>query len=199
MYKRQVYGGLVNKQLVATLQTLGCDALGLTGADAALVAAHQRTGWAHNYGFVGDIDHVREEVLTDFLQKNLTPVLAPLTFDKNLGSLLNTNADTLAQTVAVALARRYDVNLVYCFEKKGVLLDPSDDDSVLAELTPATYAEHRASGAISGGMIPKLDNAFTALRQGLGRVTICHASQLAAAVDTAAVDTAAAAGTRLTL
>lgn len=193
-----VYGGLVNRQLVASLQTLGCDALGLTGADAGLISAHQRTGWAHNYGFVGDIDHVREDVLADFLDRDLTPVLAPLTFDKALGSLLNTNADTQAQTVAVALSRRYEVNLVYCFEKKGVLLDPADDDSVLSTLTPATYAGYRASGVISGGMIPKLDNAFTALRQGLRQVTICHASQLQAAVAAASVP-ATTAGTRLHL
>ncbi|MFT4032960.1 MAG: acetylglutamate kinase [Siphonobacter sp.] len=177
-----VYGGLVNKQLVAQLQAQRCNALGLTGADGGVIQSKKRTGWAVDYGFVGDIESVNDEQIKGFLAAGLVPVFAPLTFDPTIASMLNTNADTQAQAVAVALAKHFDVNLVYCFEKKGVLTNPDHDDSVIPELTPELYSEHKASGAIYAGMIPKLDNAFKALADGVKQVTICHAADLQKAV-----------------
>jgi acetylglutamate kinase len=174
-----VYGGLVNKNLVAQLQALDCNAIGLTGADAGIIRSVKRPVKEIDYGFVGDIEEVRRGQLESLLRTDLVPVIAPLTYSRE-GLLLNTNADTMASAVAVALARSYNVNLVYCFEKKGVLSDPDDDDSVISSLNPASYAEYKASGAINKGMIPKLDNAFRALEAGVGRVTICHADDLLA-------------------
>ncbi|MCY7352059.1 MAG: acetylglutamate kinase [Cytophagaceae bacterium] len=188
-----VYGGLVNKQLVAQLQSLGCNALGLTGADGGIIQARKRTGWAADYGFVGDIEAVNADLLESFLRQNLTPVLAPLTFDPALASVLNTNADTQAQAVAVALASKFAVNLVYCFEKKGVLADPNDDTTAIATLNPDEFEALKAAGVVNKGMIPKLDNAFAALRAGVSQVTICHAADVRQAV------VEGTAGTRLTL
>lgn len=176
-----VYGGLVNKQIVAQLQTLGLNAIGLTGADAGTVLAHKRVVKDIDYGFVGDIDEVNSGQLQFFIRQGLTLVYAPLTFDKE-GNILNTNADTMASAIAVDMAQRNKVSLVYCFEKKGVLADPDDDNSVIAELTPALYSENKANGTINKGMIPKLDNAFRALEKGVSRVIICHADQLSDAV-----------------
>lgn len=188
-----VYGGLVNKQLVAALQSLGCNALGLTGADGGVIQAKKRTGWAHNYGFVGDVETVNAELLETLLKQGLTPVLAPLSFDPALASVLNTNADTQAQAVAVALSQTFSVNLVYCFEKRGVLADPTDDNSVIDSLTPTDFETMKTSGTVNKGMIPKLENAFMALGVGVSRVTICHAADLRQAVE------AGTAGTRLSL
>ena len=161
-----VYGGLVNKQIVAQLQALGINAIGLTGADAGTVLAHKRPVKEIDYGFV---------------RQGLTLVYAPLTFDKE-GNILNTNADTMASAIAVDMAQRNQVSLVYCFEKKGVLANPDDDESVITELTPSLYAEHKAGGTINKGMIPKLDNAFRALEKGVSRVIICQANELAEAI-----------------
>jgi acetylglutamate kinase len=176
-----VYGGLVNKQIVAQLQALGCNAIGLTGADGGVILAKKRPVKDIDYGFVGDVEKVDNMLITNFLQHNLTPIFAPLTFDKE-GNMLNTNADTQASAVAVAMAVDYEVNLIYCFEKKGVLSDPNDDDSVIPQLTPNLYAEYKASGVINAGMIPKLDNAFAALKNGVSKVIICHADELQEAV-----------------
>jgi len=176
-----VYGGLVNKQIVAKLQTLDCNAIGLTGADARIVLAHKRPVGAIDYGFVGDLDEVNAGQLQFFLRQSLTPVIAPISYD-NQGGLLNTNADTMASAVAVDLARHDTVTLVYCFEKRGVLTDPANDDSVIPALNPTSYADYKAAGAINKGMIPKLDNAFLALDKGVARVVICHADELGAAV-----------------
>ncbi|MBC7893655.1 MAG: acetylglutamate kinase [Sphingobacteriaceae bacterium] len=173
-----VYGGLVNKQLVAALQALGCNALGLTGADGGVIRAKKRTGWAHDYGFAGDVETVNAAFLENLLAQGLTPVFAPLTYDPALASMLNTNADTQAQAVAVALAPKFAVNLVYCFEKRGVLADPDDDASVISSLSPAEFEAMKGSGAVHKGMIPKLENAFFALRSGVARVVICHAAEL---------------------
>lgn len=178
-----VYGGLVNKQIVAQLQVLGVNAIGLTGADAGLVKAQKRPVATIDYGFVGDIQEVDSGRLQSFTNQGLVPVLAPLSFDPSLGTLLNTNADTMAQALAVDLIRHNEVTLVYCFEKKGVLSNPDDDDSVINQLTPTVYAEHKAAGSINKGMIPKLDNAFAALDAGVKRVIICHADDIAAALD----------------
>ncbi|RIV25487.1 acetylglutamate kinase [Fibrisoma montanum] len=176
-----VYGGLVNKQIVAKLQALDSNAIGLTGADANIILAEKRPVKEVDYGFVGDIVAVDSGRLQSFMRQELTPVIAPLTHDE-MGNMLNTNADTMASAIAVDLSHHNAVTLVYCFEKKGVLSDPADDDSAIRELTPALYAEYKAAGVISKGMIPKLDNAFNALQNGVERVIICHADELAMAV-----------------
>ena len=176
-----VYGGLVNKQIVAKLQALNVNAIGLTGADAGTVLAHKRPVGAIDYGMVGDIDDVDSGQIQFFLRQELTPIFAPITYNK-AGDLLNTNADTMASAIAVDMGRHNDVTLVYCFEKKGVLSNPADDNSVVSTLTPADYAEQKAAGTINKGMIPKLDNAFRALENGVSRVVICHADELTAAV-----------------
>ena len=172
-----VYGGLVNKQIVAKLQSRAVNAIGLTGADAGLVLAHRRPVGAIDYGFVGDIDAVDSGRLQAFLNQELVPVFAPLTYD-SAGDLLNTNADTMASAIAVDMVIRNEVTLVYCFEKPGVLGNPDDDSSVIPELTPAVYETHKAAGTINKGMIPKLDNAFNALRNGVKQVIICHADNV---------------------
>jgi acetylglutamate kinase len=176
-----VYGGLVNKNLVAGLQSLGCNAIGLTGADGGIIRSIKRPVKTIDYGFVGDIEKVNDNQINAILKSGLIPVIAPLTYSVE-GSLLNTNADTMASAVAVALAGKFDVKLIYCFEKKGVLSDPDNDNSVIASLLPDTYAGYKTSGVINKGMIPKLDNAFSALEQGVENVIICHADDLAAAV-----------------
>ncbi|MPR34694.1 acetylglutamate kinase [Salmonirosea aquatica] len=172
-----VYGGLVNKNLVAQLQANGCNAIGLTGADGGIIRSVKRPVKTIDYGFVGDIEEVNASQLQSLLNSGLVPVIAPLTYSRE-GLLLNTNADTMASATAVALASTYSVNLVYCFEKKGVLSDPDDDEAVIDKLNPATYLEYKSTGVINKGMIPKLDNAFAALKSGVDRVTICHANDL---------------------
>jgi len=169
-----VYGGLVNKQIVAGLQAIGINALGLTGADMNYMRSEKRPVKDVDYGFVGDVKEVNAGLLADLIAKGIVPVLAPLTHDK-AGNLLNTNADTIAGEAAKALAKHFDVTLMYCFEKKGVLLSETDDESVIAELTPALYAKYVADGVVSGGMIPKLDNSFEALNAGVKQVVITRA------------------------
>ncbi|MEZ4901337.1 MAG: acetylglutamate kinase [Spirosomataceae bacterium] len=178
-----VYGGLVNKNIVAQLQSIGCNAIGLTGADAGIIRANKRPVKTIDYGFVGDVESVNSLQFTVFLKNGLVPIIAPLTFDPQSGSMLNTNADTMASAVAVALAATYEVNLVYCFEKRGVLSDPNDDNAVIPHLNFAAYTELKAEGVINKGMIPKLDNAFEALQHGVAKVTICHAEELVKAVE----------------
>ncbi|MBD2699345.1 acetylglutamate kinase [Spirosoma sp. BT702] len=176
-----VYGGLVNKQIVAKLQALDTNAIGLTGADGSTVLAKKRPVKEIDYGMVGDIEEVDSGQIQFFLRQDLTPVFAPITYNSS-GDLLNTNADTMASAIAVDMTKHNDVTLVYCFEKKGVLKDHTDDNSVINELTPALYADYKAAGVINKGMIPKLDNAFKALDNGVSKVIICHADQLTAAV-----------------
>lgn len=176
-----VYGGLVNKQIVAKLQALDVNAIGLTGADGGTVLAKKRSVKDIDYGMVGDIEEVDSGQIQFFLRQDLTPVFAPITYSKT-GDLLNTNADTMASAIAVDMIRHNDVTLVYCFEKKGVLKDPTNDNSVIGELTPALYADYKAAGTINKGMIPKLDNAFKALESGVTRVIICHADEVTTAV-----------------
>lgn len=187
-----VYGGLVNKNIVAQLQSLGSDAIGLTGADAGIIRAKKRPIKEIDYGFVGDVETINRSQFTLFLENELIPIIAPLTFDPISGSMLNTNADTMASTIAVALAAHFKVNLVYCFEKKGVLSDPDDDDAVIPQLNLSSYTHYKSAGIINKGMIPKLDNAFNALQNGVTQVTICHADELQNAIQ----DTA---GTQLTI
>lgn len=169
-----VYGGLVNKQIVAGLQAMGQNALGLTGADLNYMRSEKRPVKEVDYGFVGDVKEVNASILADLIAKDVVPVLAPLTHDK-LGNLLNTNADTIAGEAAKALADFFEVTLMYCFEKKGVLMDENDDDSVIVELTPTLFESYVQSGVIQGGMIPKLENAFEALTAGVKRVVITRA------------------------
>jgi acetylglutamate kinase len=177
-----VYGGLINKQIVAQLQANNCDAIGLTGADGGVILAKKRPVKTIDYGFVGDIEKVDNHFIGNLLQQHKTPIFAPLTFDK-IGTMLNTNADTQASAVATAMSADYEVNLIYCFEKKGVLSNPKNDDSVIPKLTPENYETYKAKGVIYEGMIPKLDNAFAAIKNGVRQVTICHADELLNAVE----------------
>lgn len=172
-----VYGGLVNKQIVAGLQALNINALGLTGADLNYMRSDKRPVKEVDYGFVGDVKAVDAGILADLIAKNVVPVLAPLTHDKK-GNLLNTNADTIAGEAAKALAKYFDVTLVFCFEKKGVLRNPDDDDSVIPEITQTLFAQYVADGTINGGMIPKLENSFDAIRAGVKQVIITKADEI---------------------
>ncbi len=168
-----VYGGLLNKQIVSRLQSFGCNALGLTGADLNCIVSSRRPPEPIDYGWVGDVQQVRAEALQALLQQNVVPVLAPLTHDGH-GQLLNTNADTIAARVAEALTKTAPTELYYFFEKAGVLSDPDDDDSAVAVLSEADYHQGRSAGTIAAGMIPKLDNGFAALRGGAKKVYIGH-------------------------
>lgn len=172
-----VYAGLVNKNIVANLQSLGLNALGLTGADMNYMRSDKRPVKTVDYGFVGDVKEVNASLLADLISKDVVPVLAPLTHDKK-GNLLNTNADTIAGEAAKALAKYFDVTLTYCFEKKGVLRDENDDDSVIAEINPQLFQEYVEKGIIQGGMIPKLENSFAAINAGVSKVVITKADEL---------------------
>ena len=173
-----VYGGLVNKQIVAGLQAHGVNALGLTGADMNYMLSAKRPVREVDYGWVGDVQQVNADLLADLIAKGVVPVLAPLTHDGQ-GHLLNTNADTIAGEAAKALARHFEVTLVFCFEKKGVLANEADDDSVIPTLTPDLFKAYVDNGTIQGGMIPKLENAFEALRAGVKQVVITRADRIA--------------------
>ena len=172
-----VYGGLVNKNIVAGLQALGINALGLTGADMNLIRSDKRPVGEVDYGFVGDVKEVNADLLTSLIRQCIVPVLAPLTHDKQ-GHLLNTNADTIAGEAAKALAKYFDVTLMFCFEKKGVLKDENDDESVIPEINCTTFKQYVESGVIQGGMIPKLENSFQAIDAGVRQVIITQASDI---------------------
>lgn len=172
-----VYGGLVNKNIVAGLQARGVNALGLTGADMNVIRSVKRPVREVDYGFVGDVEAVDASLLADLIRKGVVPVMAPLTHDGR-GNLLNTNADTIAGETAKALSALFDVTLVYCFEKKGVLRDENDDDSVIPQITRAEFEQYVAGGVIQGGMIPKLENSFDAINAGVKEVVITLASAI---------------------
>ena len=177
-----VYGGLVNKNLVARLQANGVNALGLTGADANAIRSHKRPikmvdGSPVDYGFVGDVDNVANETLAHLIEAGITPVMAPLTHDGE-GHILNTNADTIASETAKALAQQYDVTLIFSFEKKGVLSNPDDDDSVIPVITRTLFEKYKADGTISGGMLPKIENALSAVDAGVSKVIITLATAI---------------------
>ncbi len=172
-----VYGGLVNKNVVARLQALGVDALGLTGADMDVIRSHKRPVKDVDYGFVGDVERVDGAKLARLIEAGVTPVMAPLTHDGR-GRMLNTNADTIAAETAKALAADYDVTLVYCFEKPGVLADPDDDSSLIPVITRQDFARLAADGTVAGGMLPKLENAFAAISAGVARVNITCAAAI---------------------
>jgi acetylglutamate kinase len=173
-----VYAGYINKNIVATLQALHCNAIGLSGADGNLILAHKRVHPTIDYGWVGDVENVNTQLLATLLESAVTPVIAPITHDQE-GHLLNTNADTIAQTIAVALSALYEVKLVYTFEKEGVLLDVQNEASVIASINPEQFQTLKAEQKIVAGMIPKLENAFTALEQGVNTVIIGKAQKLA--------------------
>lgn len=172
-----VYAGSINKDVVTRLQAKHCDAIGLSGADGNLIQAHKRIHPTIDYGFAGDIDVINIHLLSRLFQWNLVPVIAPITHDLH-GQLLNTNADTIAQEMAKALCHQFSVHLIYSFEKSGVLLDINDENSVIPELKPGSYKSLKLEQKIFAGMIPKLDNAFEALRRGVKQVTIGRAEQL---------------------
>jgi acetylglutamate kinase len=172
-----VYGGLVNKHIVAGLQAVGVNAMGLTGADMNVIRSHKRPVKDVDYGFVGDVEQVNADLLATLIRQGVVPVMAPLTHDGH-GSMLNTNADTIAGEVAKALAAHFDVTLVYCFEKRGVLRDADDADSVIPHITRAEFEQYVADGVIQGGMIPKLENAFSAIDAGVNRVIITLATAI---------------------
>ena len=172
-----VYGGLVNKNIVAGLQAKGVNAMGFTGADMNVIRSVKRPVKDVDYGFVGDVEKVNAGLLADLIRQGVVPVMAPLTHDGQ-GSMLNTNADTIAGETAKALAELFDVTLVFCFEKKGVLSDEYDDDSVIPVITPELFKEYVEKGVIQGGMIPKLENSFSAIDAGVSQVVITLASAI---------------------
>ncbi|TFD93247.1 acetylglutamate kinase [Dysgonomonas capnocytophagoides] len=172
-----VYGGLVNKNIVARLQALDVNALGLTGADMDVIRSEKRPVKEIDYGFVGDVKHVKSETLQWLIDKDIVPIMAPLTHDGK-GNILNTNADTIAAETAQAMSAHYDVTLVYCFEKKGVLMDENDDNSVISRLDKELYQKYIDEGVITGGMLPKLDNAFRSIEKGVKAVIITQASEI---------------------
>lgn len=172
-----VYAGLVNKNIVAGLQAQGVNALGMTGADMNILLSDKRPVGEVDYGYVGDVRRVDAAALSALIEMGVVPVIAPLSHDGQ-GSMLNTNADTMAGETAKALASRYEVSLVYCFEKRGVLRDENDDNSVIAEMTRQQFETYRAEGVVQGGMIPKLENAFDAIRHGVREVIITRADAI---------------------
>lgn len=182
-----VYGGLVNKNIIARLQALGINAIGLTGADMNVIRSHKRPpvqmkGMDEkvDFGFVGDVDNVDADALLSLIAREVVPVMAPLTHDGE-GHILNTNADTIASETAKALAKHPgtpDVTLIYAFEKKGVLSYPDDDDSVIENITRKDFENYVANGTIAGGMIPKIENALAAIDTGVAKVIITKADNL---------------------
>ena len=172
-----VYAGYINKNIVAKLQMNNCNAIGLCGADGDAILAHKRKHPVMDYGFVGDVDSINTDLIRSLLEKNLTPVFAPITHDQQ-GQLLNTNADTIAQELAKGLSKDFTVELIYSFEKSGVLLDANDDITVIPVINPSSYKELKAKEKIFAGMIPKLENAFVALKSGVKKVIIGKAENL---------------------
>ena len=172
-----VYAGYINKNIVASLQARQCNALGLCGADGDSILAHKRKHPVMDYGYVGDVDAINAGLVSSLLEKNITPVFAPITHDQQ-GQLLNTNADTIAQELAKGMSHAFEVSLIYSFEKSGVLLDADNDTTVIPVINPASYKKLKAEEKIFAGMIPKLDNAFAALDSGVKKVIIGKADHL---------------------
>lgn len=176
-----VYAGYINKNIVAKLQMNNCNAIGLCGADGDAILAHKRKHPVMDYGFAGDVDAINTDLIASLLEKNLTPVFAPITHDQQ-GQLLNTNADTIAQELAKGMSNEFDVSLIYSFEKSGVLLDANNDDTLIPVINPASYKKLKAEEKIFAGMIAKLDNAFAALGSGVKKVIIGKAENLQALI-----------------
>lgn len=168
-----VYGGLVNKKIVAGLQAKGCNTVGLTGADLDLIKARKRLVTDIDYGFVGDIEDVNVADLRLLINENVVPVIAPLTHDGK-GQLLNTNADTIAADLATELSNYFNVYLFYCFEKKGVLIDPNDESTIIYDLDISLFNQYKNEGTINAGMIPKLENGFRAKMKGVKEILITN-------------------------
>jgi len=187
-----VYAGLINKNLVAQLQMNGCNAIGLSGADGDLIKAKKRPVAAIDYGFVGDLDEnsIQVENLAKLIENGFIPVFSAITHDGE-GQLLNTNADTIASALAIKMSKNYETSLIYCFEKKGVLIDVNDENTVVREINPDKYEELKERGIIADGMLPKLHNAFEALNKGVKEVFIGKAEDLSS------LETKVAFGTRL--
>ncbi|TRW23416.1 acetylglutamate kinase [Flavobacterium zepuense] len=165
------YAGFINKDITAQLQALLNNAMGFTGADGNLILSEKRKNAAVDFGFVGDVLAINAELINVLLLQNIVPVFCAITHD-GAGQLLNTNADTIASTLAVACSQHFDVNLLYCFEKKGVLMDAEDEESVIKNLTFETYQQLREQKVIHSGMLPKLENCFNALQQGVSKIGI---------------------------
>ncbi|WP_282075151.1 acetylglutamate kinase [Maribacter aquivivus] len=172
-----VYGGLTNKKIVAQLQAKNINAIGLSGADGDSIQAHKRPVKEIDYGFVGDIDGVNSELISNLLSINLTPIFCALSHD-GAGQLLNTNADTIASEIAIGMASTYETTLYYCFEKKGVLMDITDDNSVVKNINTTTYKELLSAGVIADGMLPKLHNCFHALNHTVKKVCLGDVTML---------------------
>ena len=174
-----VYAGWINKNIVANLQNVGCNAIGLSGADGDCVPAVKRAPEPIDFGYVGDVDttQINTSLIVSLLGRGITPVFCAITHDRK-GSLLNTNADTMASSVAIALSGQYETKLVYCFEKQGVLSDPQNESSVIPLITKESYEVLKNKGVVKDGMIPKIDNAFKAMDNGVGEVIIKHAENL---------------------
>jgi len=174
-----VYAGWINKSIVAKLQKIGCNSIGLSGADADCVPAVRRSPVPVDFGYVGDVDpmQINTGFLLSLLGKGITPVFCAITHDRN-GSILNTNADTMASSLAIAMSGEYYTKLIYCFEKQGVLSNANDNESVIPLITAGSYKSLKEKGVIKEGMIPKMDNAFYAVENGVSEVYIKHASNL---------------------
>ena len=177
-----VYAGSINKNIVAGLQALNCNAFGLSGADGNAILSHKRIHPVTDYGFVGDVDVVNTSLITVLLDQHISLVFAPISHDGN-GILLNTNADTIAQEIAKAMSHLYEVSLIYCFEKKGVLRNAGNDNSVIPSINLTSFMQMKKDGIISDGMIPKLQNAFTALEAGVHAISIGHADELLSLIE----------------
>jgi acetylglutamate kinase len=184
-----VYAGLINKRIVAALQAVGCNALGLTGADADCIRATKRPANPVDYGFVGDINpaDINDLYIEYVLRQDIVPVFCAITHDGK-GNLLNCNADSVASSVAIATSRIAPVELIYCFERNGVLRDVDDPDSVISIITPSIYEDLRRDNIVADGMIPKIDNAFNAIKRGVGSVTIKHSDNILSDIGTTITD-----------
>lgn len=172
-----VYAGYINKNIVAALQAQGCNATGFTGADGSCIKAHKRFAKDVDYGFVGDVDEVNADFFNTLLLQDITVVMAPITADTN-GQLLNTNADTIAQEIAKSFSALYDVEMIYCFEKPGVLDNAEDVTSVVSQLNHSAYMAMANDNRVHSGMIPKLESAFEAINSGVKKVVIGYAEHV---------------------
>ncbi len=181
-----VYAGLINKNIVATLQKYGCNAAGLSGADCNAITSRKRPATPIDYGFVGDVERVNAASFEIFLAAGITPVVCAINHDGQ-GTLLNTNADTVASSVAVAMSSLYDTELVMCFEKNGVLYDKDDDNSVIPQIDKPLFEELKSEGKVNAGMLPKLKNAFDAIGAGVGKVIIKNSNHLTEDIGTTIV------------
>lgn len=177
-----VYGGLVNKNIVAELQGIDCNAIGLSGADANIIKAHKRPVKETDFGFVGDIDFINSEAIHKIIKTQWTPVFCAISHNKK-GQLLNTNADTIASEIAIAMSKTHETTLYYCFEKNGVLMDVNNDASVVKHIDSKVYKELLSNGIIADGMLPKLENCFNALQKGVSKVCIGNIGMLETKLD----------------